>query len=299
MLYLRWPDKNETKSGKWKEKSERQDSSFSLLPFTLIVLHSHSLIMPLSALAQGQPQCVLPGSVVQNRASFTYSDSVNPQPINGQSNSVATGLVTAGQISIAPGGVEDGNDNLVVGAFAGALADELMKLGFTQEEATKAVIAAIVALSSQPTNSSFDKLATLIKDAVVDAVPTRANTIEGLQRSAALETGVSVVANLVKNRLIAAGLTEAEAEATTQAAIGVLSKSTRTTPVNQAFETAFQAMVGVVPSKAETLTQLREDFIREMDTLRAGISTGIRQGDVLYFEFVISNPIIFLLSFQV
>lgn len=40
-------------------------------------------------------------------------------------------------------------------------------------------------------------------------------------------------------------------------------------------------MVGAVPNKADTLTKLREDFIREINTLRTGISTGIREGDVL------------------
>ncbi len=219
--------KDETRIGKREEKSERQGSPFSFLPFPLIHLHSYFLILPLAALEQEQLQCVIPGAVIQNQASFTCSDSVNLQPINGLSNAMATCLLSLGTISIAPGGVKDGNNNLVAGAFAGALTDELMKLWFTQAEATKAVIAAVVALSSQPTNSSFSQLATVIKDAVLAAVPAKQCAIEGWQRSTALETGVSLVAKWLKNQLIAAGLTETEAEAATQAAIGSLSKSTR------------------------------------------------------------------------
>ncbi len=271
-----------------KARKKKSETSF----FTLLtVLPFTALLLPAAVVAQEQdPQCVIPGTLVQNQAGFTYSDSVNPEPINGLSNATNLGLIGTGPLRISPGGVRDGNDNFVAGAFAGALADELVRLGFAQEEATKAVIAVTVALAEQPTSATFSQLARISRDAVVQAVPAKAEIIQGLERSAAQEIGVSVFANLVKTQLTAAGLTETEAETATQQAIAALITSTGSTSANQAFETGFQAMVGAVPDKADILTQLRDDFIREIDNIRSGIRSGVGEGDVLKFEYVVSNP---------
>jgi uncharacterized repeat protein (TIGR01451 family) len=236
------------------------------------------------AFAQEQPQCL-----IQNQASYSYSDSVNPDPINGVSNAVLHGLIGTGEADIAAGGVRDGDDSLAVGVFAGTLADELVKLGFTQTEATEAVIAAIVAMSQQPANATFSQLARATRDAVIEAVPTRRTLIEGLDRAAAQEIGTVIFTNLFRSQLIRAGLTEAEAETTTQAAVASIRSADGGTSANDAFDAAFQAMIGALPEQAELLTELRDDFIDEINAIRNGVRSDLRQGNVLRFEFVVTN----------
>jgi len=122
------------------------------------------------ASAQDNPQCVIPGYLLQNEANYSYSsDRINT--IESITNRITDAVVGGGPVTINPGGIRDGANNRVSGAFAGALADELIKLGFTQQQATRAVIAVTVTLAQMPVESSFREVAIATRDAVVQAVP--------------------------------------------------------------------------------------------------------------------------------
>lgn len=250
------------------------------------------------ASAQDNPQCVVPGYLLQNEASYSYtSDGINQ--IEVTSNRISDAVVGGGPVTINPGGIRDGGNNRVSGAFAGALADELIKLGFTQAEATRAVIAVTVTLAQMPVESSFREVAIATRTAVFQAVPNKASTIARLSRPEAQETAIALTAELSKSILQSDGLTEAEAETVSQQLISTLVAAGDNAPIDDTFRAAFQAMVSEVPDRETLLRDLAEDFVEEIRNLRNGVRSGIEQGDVLFFDFTLNNPTDSALRFQI
>ena len=248
--------------------------------------------------AQDEPQCAVPGYLLQNRGDFSY-DFGGSDPISGVSNSTRMAIITGGPVVVNASGVTDANNNRVTGAFAGALADELINLGFTQQEATTATIAVTIELSQLPIDSSFRELAIAGRNAIIEAVPARAATVQALQRETAQETTLEIISNLSRTILIGEGFTEAEAETAVEQGLSTLATFNDDSSANEAFEAVFQASIGAVPARQATLVALREELVEEMRLIRQGVRSSIEQGDPLFFDFVVTNTTDRALRFQV
>lgn len=244
-------------------------------------------------------QCVIPGYLLQNKANYSYNIGDAATQINDDTNSLQVAVVNGNLGLVNPAGINDGQGNQVVGAFSGALADELIKLGFTAEQASTAVLAVILRLSQMPIDSSFREMAIAGREAIAQAVPAQAETVFGLDRQTAQETALVVLASVSKSILLSSGFTEAEAETAIAQGIATLGESVDSTPVNQAFDAVYQTAVGAVPTQEATLTQMRQDFIAEMQAIRDGVRQSASQGDLLYFDFQISNPSDRAVRFQI
>jgi uncharacterized repeat protein (TIGR01451 family) len=234
------------------------------------------------------PQCVVPGILVRNQGEYSYS--VGGETFSGITNIDENAVIAGGPVTVDPDGVRDLADNRVTGSLAGSLADQLIELGFSQQEATRATIAVTVALAQLPVDSSFREVAIAARDAIVQAVPEQGQTVAELERSVAQETAAAITAELARTFLVSAGLTATEAEQATQQAFSVILRSGDNAPVDDTFRQAFQAMVAVAPDKEEQLRELAQDVADEMREIRQGIQTGAQAGDLLFFDFTISNP---------
>ncbi len=234
-------------------------------------------------------KCVVPGYLLQNQAEYSYTIGDAQTSLTGQTNSSSMAVVNGSLGVINPKGISDGQGNQVVGAFAGALATELIKIGFSAEEASTAMLAVVMALSQMPINSTFREMAIAGRDAIAQAVPQQAQTVLNLDRETAQQTALVLLTSTSKSILLSSGFTETEAETAITQGIATLARSVDDTPVNQAFEAVYQTAVGAVPGREATLAEMRQNLIQEMRAIRNGVRQGAQQGDLLYFDFQVAN----------
>jgi hypothetical protein len=120
---------------------------------------------------------VVPGYLLQNKGDYSYNIGDAGTQLTGETNSLEVAVVNGNLGLVNPAGINDAQGNQVVGAFSGALADELINLGFSAEEASTAVLATILRLSQMPIDSSFQEMAIAGRDAIVQAVPAQGETV--------------------------------------------------------------------------------------------------------------------------
>jgi uncharacterized repeat protein (TIGR01451 family) len=234
-------------------------------------------------------KCVVPGYLLQNQAEYSYTIGDAQTSLTSQTNSLNMAVVNGSLGTINPSGISDGQGNQVVGAFSGALATELINLGFSAEEASTAMLAVLLSLSQMPIDSTFREMAIAGRDAIVQAVPQQAQTVLNLDRQAAQDTALVLLTSVSKSILLSSGFTETEAETAITQGIATLARSVDDTPVNQAFDAVYQTAVGAVPGREATLTEMRQNFIQEIKTIRDGVRQSAQQGDLLYFDFQVAN----------
>ncbi len=234
-------------------------------------------------------KCVFPGYLLQNQAEYSYTIGDAQTSLTGQTNSLDVAVVNGSLGTINPNGISDGQGNQAVGAFSGALATELIDLGFSAEEASTAMLAVLLGLSQMPIDSTFREMAIAGRDAILQAVPQQAQTVLNLDRQTAQDTALVLLTSVSKSILLSSGFTETEAETAITQGIATLARSVDDTPVNQAFSAVYQTAVGAVPGREATLTEMRQNFIQEMQTIRDGVRQSAQQGDLLYFDFQVAN----------
>ncbi len=231
------------------------------------------------AIAANNNQCVAvaKGPQINNQAIVNYSDS-NNSPIsaimNGLSNQNIANSYITGSISLAAQGVRDKNGTLVLGTVTGAVTDQLMQLGFTRAQATKGILAVDKALQAMPANSGVSTIATAAKNAFLQAVPEQAALIQGLgnlddQKKTQLQLAISV------------GLTTTQADLATNTAWAMMISAPNYTNIDQASQVAFQSLIGTAPTPTS---------LQNIQALSQNIQSSIAQGDVVYFQFLLTNP---------
>lgn len=260
---------------------------------------------PASAQAQTQLQCLTQsetGATIQNNGSLTYTDLVNtvtPTLMSVFSNQITTTIIREGVLDVASGGIKDSNGNLVfsLGLVADALKNELVAIGFSELEANQSSLAAIKAFAALPTDASSEKAIATVKKAMSDTIPDKAAVIS---ENPTLTPNLKLIlTGLAEPTLKSLGLTTTEAKTATQAATAVISATSNTGAFSETAQQATQAAIDAVPAKTDLLNQERLGLNTELNNIRNGTQPKFQPGEVLNYEFILSNTGTALVKFTV
>lgn len=250
---------------------------------------------PASAQVQTQLQCLThseTGSTIQNNGSLTYTDLVNtvtPTQMSVFSNQITTTIIREGVLDVASGGIKDSQGNLVfsLGLVADALKNELMVIGFSESEANQSSLAVVKAFAALPTDASSEKAIATVKKAISDTVPDKAAIIS---ENPTFTANLSLVlTGLAEPTLKSLGLTVSEAKTATQAATAVISANSNTGAFSETTQQATQAAIDAVSAKTDLFNQERLGLNTELNNIRNGTQARFQSGEVLNYEFILSN----------
>jgi uncharacterized repeat protein (TIGR01451 family) len=244
------------------------------------------------ALAETNSECIGSSKIINNQALYSYENAdTSTTAVKGEvtSNKVSVNLSPRGTILITARGIKTQNGSLVLGSVTGALNNQVVKLGFTQEEANKGILAVTQAWKALPTNTTFQEIAISAKNALIQAVPVKAALIQQLG-SSDLEQATVLATQVSKSVLGMVGLTPSEAESATRTALAIINNAPSNTDLNQVGSDALNAMISEQPSKADVITQAGQAFARDFNNLRAGTQFSLKTGDKADFQFLLSNP---------
>jgi uncharacterized repeat protein (TIGR01451 family) len=157
------------------------------------------LQIPGSTLAQTNSQCLATKQNINNQASYNYNDSASSDItviFSGLSNQLVANIYPPGSINIAAKGIVDKTGNLVSGNITGTITEQLVKVGLTQSEANKAILAVAQALKAMPENATASQLAISANNALLQAVPEKTeliNTVAKIDEQQAFELLKSIL----------------------------------------------------------------------------------------------------------
>lgn len=275
-------------------------SSLPLLNFYLRLLAATVLFgavvqAPRPAFARTQIQCLAsdtPGATLHNQADYSYADSPQSSDtiqITGTTNQITNGTTRSGVLTVFSHGIKDSNGELVFGygAIADAINQDLAEIGFSSEEANKGSMAAVSAFAALPADYTIERVMTTVKGAIAQAVPAKASVISEAGRAIDQQLAIALT-GLATPILGSLGLTSIEAETASGAAASVIA-SPDGNSFSQMTQSALRAAMTAVPTRREQLRQARQELNREASQIRSGAGSRIHAGDVLRFEYLLSN----------
>jgi uncharacterized repeat protein (TIGR01451 family) len=280
----------------------RHQTHFSLPPLKVYlqllaatVLLGAVVQVPKPAFAGTQIQCLAsdtPGATLQNQATYSYADSPQSNStiqITGTTNQISNGTTRSGVLTVLSQGIKNRNGELVFGygAIADAINRDLTGVGFSPEEANKGSTAAVSAFAALSADSTIEQVMTGVKTAIAQAVPAKASLIDGADTALDQQLAISLT-GLAAPTLESLGLTHTEATTASSAAATVVA-SPDGNSFNQMTQSALRAAVTAVPTQREQLRQARQELDREGSQIRSGAGSSIQAGDVLRFEYLLSN----------
>lgn len=263
---------------------------FKLLVATIFL--GSSCKIPAPALAQIQNQCLPAGRTIANKASYSYENATSSSfAVDGDilSNQVLINATASGTIWVTARGVKDNNNKLVLGTITGELENQLVKLSFTREQAQKAILALVKAWKELPSTTTFQEVLLSGRNAIVEAVPEKVATIQTLGNSE-IAQATALAKAVLQSILELVGLTEQEAALATQTASAIIQASPINEDINTVAQSALNAMISEQMAKGEMISEAGDIFTRDFNNLRLPQRSSIKAGDVLDFDFMLSNP---------
>lgn len=269
--------------------------NFYLQLLTTTVLLGAVVQAPRPAFARTQIQCLAsdtPGATLQNQADYSYADSPQSNSaiqITGVTNQISNGTTRSGVLTLLSQGIKDSNGELVFGygAIADAINRDLAEIGFSSEEASKGSMAAVSAFTALPADITIDRVMTTVKGAIAQAVPAKSSVINGADGALDQQLAIALT-GLATSTLESLGLTSSEAE-TASGAVAAVIASPDGNSFSQMKQSALRAAMTAVPTQRDLLRQAIQELNREDSQIRSGAGSRIHAGDVLRFEYLLSN----------
>jgi uncharacterized repeat protein (TIGR01451 family) len=189
------------------------------------------------------------------------------------------------QITVA--GIENRDGNLALGTVAGSLNDSLIQFKFSNDEAKLASLAAINAWTKISTNPTLIEIGNTANESIIQTLPEKKLTLDGLGNSP--ETRATRLTLLALNyTLISAGLTPVEASSATESLQGT-----------ETLTQAFSIIAEKFPNKSQAIAKVQKIWNTDLDNIRRGVPLSVVKGDVLAFNFRVTNPTKDSLFYQV
>jgi uncharacterized repeat protein (TIGR01451 family) len=247
----------------------------------------------LPAQAETTLKCDAPGGLgasLLNEASANYSDGFG-RSYNTVSQQVSSQLATNGTLSLKQQGIKDKDGKLIygVGTAAHAIRKQLIQLGFTDEDALRSSVSAIQAFVSLPDNASLQQAIAATKTAILQSTPNQADNISRAGATVDENLALSLM-GLGDAALENIGITTTERTTLRQGAIATLNANPATNPLNQIAALTVDSAIKAVPSKAELLTAASQSYSADLVAMKAKQNTPARVGDIMRFEYGMSNP---------
>jgi uncharacterized repeat protein (TIGR01451 family) len=237
-------------------------------------------------------QCDAPGglgAIFSNQAGASYGDGTNAI-LNALSGEVSSQLTTSGALGIQASGIKDQEGKLVygLGTVAQSIKADLVQLGFSEEEALTASVAATQAIGLLPADSSLQQVVDKIKSVINQTVPNRAETLS--RAGGTLEQNLALdVMGLGSASLSSIGITGTAQQTIFSSAIATLNTNSATTLLSQITKTVYANVTQSVPDKATLITTAQQALETDFTNTQAKKNTPSKPGDRLRFEFALSN----------
>jgi uncharacterized repeat protein (TIGR01451 family) len=237
-------------------------------------------------------QCDAPGglgAIFLNQAASTYSDGAN-NILNGLSIEISSQVTTSGALGITALGIKDREGKLVygLGTVAQSIKTDLVQLGFTEDEALSASVAATQAIGLLPADSSLQQVIDQIKTVINQTIPSRAETLS--RAGGTLEQNLALdVMGLGSASLTSIGITGSDQQKVYSSAIASLNTNSATSLLPQITKVVYTNAIQSVPARSALLTIAQQALETDFTNVQTKKNTPFKTGDTLRFEFALKN----------
>jgi uncharacterized repeat protein (TIGR01451 family) len=237
-------------------------------------------------------QCDAPGglgAIFLNQAASRYDDGAN-NILNGLSGEISSQVTTSGALGITTLGIKDKEGKLVygLGTVAQSIKTDLIQLGFTEEEALTASVAATQAIGLLPADSSLQQVVDKIKTVITQTIPNRAETLS--RAGGTLEQNLALdVMGLGSASLTSIGITGNDQQNIYSSAIATLNTNSATSLLPQITKVIYTNVIQAVPSQAALLAIAQQSLETDFTNTQTKKNTPFKTGDLLRLEFALKN----------
>ncbi len=242
--------------------------------------------------AETSLQCDAPGgagATFLNQASYAYTDGAGNALI-GLSGEVSSQVTTSGALSTVAQGIKDKEGKLIygLGTVAHAIKTDLVELGFSEDEALIASVAAAQAVGLLPADTSLQQVVDTIKTAINQTVPNQSATLSRAGGSIEQNLALAVM-GLGSSSLNSIGITGKDQQAIFSSAIATLNTNSATSLLPQMTKLVYSNATQAVPTQAILLANAQQSLETDFNNTHTKKNTPYKTGDTLRFEFALKN----------